>query len=206
MIFVADHPPVPTTHSPSESVQGASGQKWVSSEEPNSETWMEADSEIKVLPIEGGNLLLRLYAPATLQINYQSKECRVDGWNLTVPLYEVHTLPRMMARRFLGLFSKAEESNLTEADEHDWVNIIQQIDYTSFSVDRAAPQYLEGVIVQKSPIFRVEWHDGEKEKLDPKVAASLSNLDKGENFGAFVKLGRNNKAKSIERISKLANV
>lgn len=204
MILALDQSPQLPHESQAESYARNSESTWVYKEKIDPEEWIAADSEIRFLSIERGNLLLRLYEPASLRLNYALKECRVEGWDICVSIYEAHTLPRQMARKFLDLFSKAEDGDLSEAEDRVWMRIVDQVDYQSFSIDRAAPQYMEGTLHRRTPVCRVEWHDGKIENLSAKAASALALLDPGEDFGAFVKLGHGNEIREIERVSKLS--
>jgi hypothetical protein len=106
-----------------------------------------------------------------------------------------------MTRKFVELFSKSEARCLSDAETRTWVRILDQVDYASFCIERAAPHYVEGTLLRKQPVWRVEWHDGEKTKITPAVAVPLRILNDGDQFGAFVKLGRDNEVKSIERVT-----
>jgi hypothetical protein len=205
MTFALDQPPQPAGYFEAESFQRHTAPEWISAERPTADRTIVGELETRYLEIEGGNLLLRLTKPGRLQINYARMECDVAGWDIRVPLLEAHNLPRLMARRFLDLFSKAEEDRLSDVEAQIWLSILDQVDYTSFSIDRAAPQYMEGTLIRHTPDCRVEWHDGERDKLPPRVAGALSVLEPGEVFGAFVKLGRDNNVRGIDRISKLTH-
>ena len=85
--------------------------------------------------------------------------------------------------------------------EQDWLHVLDEVDYTQFCVDRAAPHYVEGTLLRHTPVCRVEWHDGEFENLNPQAATALRFLEAGQRFGAFVKLGKANEVKSIERVT-----
>ena len=158
----------------------------------------------RVLPIEGGRVLLRLTQDPIVEVDPATRECEALGWDIKIPTDKVENLPREMARRFLDLFSKADAGRLTEADRLGWLNILDHVDFAAFSVDRAAPHYLEGTLERSEPVCVVEWHDGERQRIDREVARAFSALDVGDQFGAYVKLGKDNNVRSIERIVLLA--
>ena len=173
--------------------------------EPN---WLKRQQYVyrrRVLPIEGGRLLLRLAHDPIVEVDPATRECEALGWDIKIPTEKVENLPKEMARRFLDLFSKADAGRLTEADRSSWLNILDQVDFVGFSVDRAAPHYLEGTLERVEPVCIVEWHDGEPERIDREVARAFSALNVGDQFGAYVKLGKDNSVRSIERIVLLAS-
>ncbi len=153
-----------------------------------------------VLPIEGGKVLLRLTQPLQVAVNPRTMECEVLGWDVRMPVGTVEEIPKALARRFLQLFSKADAEQLDEKDRGYWMNILDQVDFPAFTVDRAAPHYVEGTLRRAGPPCMVDWHDGEREKIDPHVARALGCLTSGDDFGAYVKLGMDNRALSIERV------
>lgn len=204
MSVVLDQSPNAIEDYQAESCKKQPDQVWASSVLPDSHRVTIGELETQYLQIESGELLLRLVHPAKLEINHTTRTCKVVGWDVQVPIYESYTLPRMMGRRFLDLFSKAEEGRLGEEEEKIWIQILDQVDYTAFSIDRSPPQYMEGTLIRHTPVCRVEWHDGQIDNLSAQVATTISILDPGEEFGAFVKLGKNNHIQSIKQISKLA--
>lgn len=154
----------------------------------------------RFLPIEGGRLLLRLNEFPQVEVNPATMECEVQGWGVRVACSKAEELPRLMARRFLELFSKADAQILTEQEQSAWVGILDRVDYRSFCIDRAAPHYVEGKLVRTEPVCRIEWHDGEVTNIDKHVAAPLRVLEPGDHFGAYVKLGHNNEVRAVERV------
>lgn len=157
-----------------------------------------------VLPIEGGRVLLRLTGIPMVEVNPATKECDVLGWGIRMSCDSVHNLPNEMARRFLDLFSKADTGRLNETEQQCWMEILDQVDFQAFCIDRAAPHYVEGKLVRLTPVCIVEWHDGERQQINDEVARSLSCLRPDDEFGAYVKLGKENTVRSIERIVILA--
>jgi hypothetical protein len=159
-----------------------------------------------LLPIEGGKLLLRLTQFPSIAVNPETLECEVRGWGVKMPTKSVENLPYAMARRFLELFSGADRGTLEGSDEENWSHILDQVDFAAFSVDRAAPHYIEGTLIRTRPICLVEWHDGTRQKINPDAANSLGLVAPGDQFGAFVKLGRDNEVQSIERVTFLPTI
>ena len=159
----------------------------------------------ELLSLEGGQLLVRLRRPLTVEVDPSTMNCGVFDWGVTLPVSQVAELPNRLARQFLSLFSKADRGVLSDQESDQWLKVVDQVDYRRFCIDRAAPQYLEGQIQTKQPTFViVRWYDDTPEKIEFPVASALSVLQKGDEFGAYVKLGLDNKAISIERLTILS--
>lgn len=153
------------------------------------------------LPVESGRLLLRLNHFPQLEVDPDAMEFEVVDWGVRMPCAEAEKLPKAMARRFLYLFGKADEQSLSEEEENAWIRILDRVDFQRFCTDRAAPHYVEGTLVRLDPVCLVNWHDGERQKIPPRVAESLAAcLEPGDKFGAYVKFGRDDAVTSIERI------
>jgi hypothetical protein len=152
-----------------------------------------------LVPLDGGKTLLRLRSAPRLRVDNRSRQFEVQDWGIQMPCSDVHDLPRQMARRFLDLFGKSERGMLSADERGAWITVLDQIDWTQFNIDRAAPHYAEGTLLRRQPTV-VQWSDGVTEKLEPMVAPALQAFEPGELFSAFVKLGRDNKALSMERV------
>jgi len=201
MIAAPVHLPPPTVEA-AETTAHRPPREFKATKEPKSQIRQTFAFRKSVLQVEPGRLQLKLTTPPMIAVNPTTLECEVVGWNVFMPAREAENIPRAMIRRFLELFSKADTGRLDEHEQQYWVNILDQIDYQAFCIDRAAPHYMEGLIVRRQPNFTlVEWHDGSREKLEPRVARSLVFLEPGDEFGAFVKLGRDNKATQIENVT-----
>jgi hypothetical protein len=201
MIAAPVHLPPPTVEAAETRVHRAP-REFKATKEPTSQIRRAFALQKSVLQLEPGRLQLKLTAPPLIAVNPNTLECEVLGWDVYMSASEAENIPRAMTRRFLELFSKADIGRLEEHEQQCWVNILDQIDYQAFCIDRAAPHYMEGLVVTRQPNFTlVEWHDGTREKLEPHVARSLAFLECGDEFGAFVKLGRDNKALQIENIT-----
>lgn len=161
----------------------------------------------RYLPVESGQLLLRLRGDLEIALEPGGRECSVEGWGVLVPVQNVHHLPRILARQFLQLFSKADAGTLGEQEKEIWLSILERVDYRRFSVDRAEPHYLEGTVLQRQPEWvLVEWHDGDKVRIPYPIARALSVLEIGDTFGARVRLGLDNEVRSIEAVRMLEAV
>lgn len=186
---------VPTTHFPP---------KLRADYDPPVRSRTEYVFRTRILPLEGGRVLLRLYADPVVAVERDSMQCEVLRWGIKLPAVEVENIPRLMTRRFLELFSKADAGILSEQEESAWMEIVDQVDYAAFCSDRAAPRYVEGTYLNRSGRkCRVEWHDGEKETLTAEAARSLNALVPGDRFAGYAKLGRDGTARLLERITLL---
>ncbi len=205
MIFAPALPPPPDAEA-AESYSPQLPSRLIARIEP---TWLRRQRyayKRSVLPIEGGRVLLRLTEPPMIEVDPASKECEVIGWGIRMSRDFIHELPKKMARRFLDLFSKADSSRLNEEERQCWMGILDQVDFPAFCIDRAAPHYLEGRLARLDPVCLVDWHDGERQQIGREAARSLGCLRPGDEFGAYVKLGKQNSVLSIERITLLAPV
>jgi hypothetical protein len=63
---------------------------------------------------------------------------------------------------------------------------------------------MEGKLISNAENVIVLWHDGSREQIDHNVAKTLSEVNVGEQFSAFVKLGKDDKSRAIERVSLLS--
>lgn len=154
----------------------------------------------RLLPIEGGNILLRLRDAPVIQFRVSDQRCDVRNWGLQIPVDQIGDLPRLLARKFLELFSLAEANNLSDSEAYTWAGILDDVDYASFSTERSAPRYMEGRLLSRRPEVTVEWHDGDRQVIPSQAAVSLNLINEGEYFGAFVKWGRGDRIQNIERV------
>ena len=155
-----------------------------------------------LIPLEGGQQSLRLLKPLKLKFSPERRFTVID-WGIELDCLRLPDLPREVARRFLFLLSAAENEQLTEKDQADWVRISDYIDFRQFSVDRSPPRYQEGVLHSNQEKYIVVWPDGTQETLPQKAARALSDINVGERFAAHVKLGKNDKTIGVERVSLL---
>jgi hypothetical protein len=151
-------------------------------------------------PLDDGRTLLRLNHPLSLMLDKRSMVFEVKDWGIFMETAKAHELPNQIARRFLTLFGKADSQTLTEEEKIQWLKICDQVDVAQFNVDRSAPHYMEGKVKRKSPLT-VEWHDGTSEQLPARLAANFHPLETGDNFSAFVKMGKANVSLAIERLT-----
>ncbi len=195
-----DCPPPPSVDAAESTVHRAPKRLRVL-EEPAGELIQTFVLKRSLLQIEPGQLLLRLLEHPEIRVERDTLECEVLGWGVRIAAATAEEIPKAMARRFLELFSKADRGQLNLEEQADWVSILDRVDYQSFCIERARPLYSEGVVISRQPnLVRVEWHDGTKENLEGAVARPLMNLRKGDEFSAWVKLGRDNMAIRIENV------
>lgn len=160
--------------------------------------------DLLYLPLDASGLALRLYEKPRLLIDRLNRGLQVEGWGVGCDLTEVFKLPTLMARRFVELCSWAEAGTLNREEEASWLSILDLIDFQQFHIDRALPHYSEGLVKNRtSHGVSVQWEDGATQLLAPKVAGSLFQIQPGEMFAAYVKLGRDNETIRIERVSLL---
>ncbi len=155
----------------------------------------------RIIPLDGGSLLLRLRNPLSLAVDPKTMQFEVEGWNIHLGVDNAADVPRQIARKFIELFSKADARILSDAEEQDWLRVLDEVDFTQFSIDRSAPQYVEGTLLRHAPVCRVEWHDGETTNLEPAAATALHWMEPNQRFGAFAKLGKDNVVESLERVT-----
>jgi hypothetical protein len=151
-------------------------------------------------PLDDGRTLLRLKQPLSLLLNKRTMAFEVKDWGIHMDTARAHELPQKIARRFLALFGKADAQVLTREEKLQWLRICDQVDVEQFNVERSAPHYTEGKVKHKTPLT-VEWHDGMTEQLHGRLAANFHPLESGDNFSAFVKMGKGNVTLNLERVS-----
>lgn len=171
--------------------------------EPTPDALSSFTFEQKIIPLEGGNQTLRLRKPLELLIDPASLHFTVKDWGIEMDCLKLGELPRQVARKFMRLLNAAENERLTEHEQAEWLAISDYLDFQQFSIDRAAPRYMEGVLRTRGELVIVDWHDGSTDRLVRRTARALSDLNPGERFSAFVKLGRDDQPLAIERVSLL---
>jgi len=124
--------------------------------EPSHEAFRDFSFEQTVIPLEGGQHSLRLRKPLVLRINPENLRFLVKDWGIELDCLELSRLPRELARRFLKLLNAAENEDLGESDQADWLRISDYIDFQQFTIDRSAPRYLEGTLRRNAEMVLVE--------------------------------------------------
>jgi hypothetical protein len=205
MMFVADIPRAPTFEFNERLPQTVTTADYSGRRPPSEEIFYDSEFDLHLIPLEGGNQMLRLRKPIVLRINPQTLRFAVVDWDIELDCAMLSHAPREMARHFLRLWNSAESESLGEQDQARWLRITEYVDFQQFSIDRSLPHYAQGTLRSDTDLFVVEWDTGEREKLSRTVARALSEVNIGERFSAFVKLGKENKTLSMERVCPLEN-
>ncbi len=174
--------------------------------QPVAEAFTTFVFEQRAFPLEGGRAALRLLKPLQLKVNIDSAKFTVGDWGIEMDIADLPKLPRAVTRLFIRLLHAADNEALTEEEQARWLKITDYVDFQQFTIDRSPPRYMEGRLRTQGEARMVEWHDGQTERLESGVARALSDVEPGERFGAFVKLGKNDRTIDIERVSLLPAV
>ena len=169
--------------------------------EPSEEAFLTFELEQLYVQLEGGKQNLRLLKPLKLKLDSETMKVQVQDWRVQIDYANLGQLPREIARQFMKLMSKAEGETLSASEQADWLRIVDHVDFQQFCVDRSAPRYMEGKLTNRGSTVVVEWHDGTRETLDRNASRALSEVDAGERFAAFVKVGTKNRTLAMERVS-----
>ena len=154
-----------------------------------------------------GKTVLELERNPILLIDVSRREFEVVGWNMKLPYGKEQTLGRELIRKFLFLFHKAEQIELSEAEEVEWANIVERVNYRRFCLDRARPRYCEGTLIERDEVAcRIEWDDGSKERIGAPLTNELGLLDVGERFGVYAKFASENRLSSLSNVKVLPRV
>lgn len=171
----------------------------VASHQPEPSSISEYRFKQRYIPIGVDSAPLRLYDDSIVRVDSRTMTCEVVGWGVGAKVSDASSLPRLMGRRFLELFSKADQGTLTPSEREAWLGLTERVDFAAFSNQRSAPQYLEGRIQSVRPL-RVTWQDGDPEKLAGQPEQALSILQKDDYFAGFVKYDRDGRVIHIERL------
>ena len=136
-----------------------------------------------VFPVEGSNSL-QVMRPLRLGYNDQDGTLDVIGWGLCVDLRGAHELPRLIARRFLMLYSKLWNEDLSAGESIFFRNICEQIDYRGFARTRELPRYREAKLIHKIPCY-LEFLDLKRVQIDSSLLPKFHVLNEGDVFGAW---------------------
>src|ERR1041384_4000275 len=137
----------------------------------------------RVFPVEGASALK---AKNPLRLGYNDKEgtLEVIGWDLRVDLNGARDLPRLIARRFLELYSKLWTTGLTSHEDKRFGVICDQIDYRAFTRSRELPKYREAKLLKKVPCY-LEFLSLKSVHIDASLLPKLHVLNDGDLFGAW---------------------
>ncbi len=156
-----------------------------------------------------GNQRVSLERDLMLEVYINAGVVRIKDWGIKLSLYdEAQEIEwdRVILRKFLDLYGKAESGSLDESEREQWGSIIEQVDYQRFCAERAPEIYIEGTYIgQDAKGWNVRLHDGTARQIDLDTGASLRLLEVGERFGAMVRLGNHGSIISMSNISMLAD-
>lgn len=164
---------------------------------------IELEYSTSCFTIEPG-VQLRTVRPIMLGYENDSDSLHVLGWNLEVPLGEGSKIPKLIARRFLELFSKSQNSLLSNDEASVFAQICSQVDYREFCALRRPPFWNEALIRKTNP-YTLDLGDSNLQKLDKKTAAALSLFKENDYIGAWFKCARDGKIQEIKGAILLPN-
>jgi hypothetical protein len=168
--------------------------------EPGKERFSEFRFDQKVFGWEGGKFKLRLKEFLVVTLDPNTVRVRVKDWGIELNVGSAGDLPKLIVRRFLSLWSKAQNDMLSDADAECWETIVGIVDMQDFAVQQSQPRYIEGQLLSLGEVPRVKWHDGATSFIPRQFAEYFDILTEGEFFSAYVKFGRNDEPLSVERI------
>src|SRR6266478_1037247 len=131
-----------------------------------------------VFPVEGSNSL-KATDPLRLGYSDQDGTLEVIGWGLRVDLHGARELPRLIARRFLELYSKLWTATLSNQEKEWFRNICEQIDYRAFTRSRELPRYHEARLLRKVPCY-LEFLSLKSVLVDPGLLPKFHVLNEGD--------------------------
>ena len=130
----------------------------------------------------------------------------VIGWGIRVPVKDRATLPRLIARRFLALYSAGLERRLSEQEEACLARISEQVDYRAFVEARRRPVYREATFFRRGGNLQLEFLRDRKVKVPSALHGVLADLDDGDRFGAYFATDAKGELVRIENIVLLPSV
>jgi len=158
----------------------------------------------KIFAWEGGRFKLRLKENPILILNPANLTVEMKDWGLELNMGSAPELPRYIVRRFLFLWSQAQNNALSETDAQSWEKILGLVDMQDFAVQQSEPRYIEGQLLAIRDVLRVQWHDGTFCYIPREFTSRFDLLNEGEFFSAFVKFGRNDEPIAIDRVLPVA--
>jgi len=154
-----------------------------------------------------GDIMLSFEKYPTISYYQIQNEIEVKGWNIRLPIERCDDLGREIIRKYLFLYNKAGHNQLDNIEKAEWAEIVQQVDYKKFCIDRSPWVYGEGKLLDKtSDGFHVEWQDGSKERFSLAIGGSLDILNIGEWFQVFVKYGKDNKVIALDQLLPIQHI
>jgi hypothetical protein len=174
--------------------------------EPGKDRFTTYRFDQTIFPWEGGKFRLRLRESPTLILNPETVKVSVKDWGIELNIADAPRLPKYIVRRFLGLWSKAQEGSLKDNDAEAWAKIVDNVDMQDFAIQRSVPRYVEGELIAVRDLYRVRWHDGVTTFIPRELAYAFDHLVEGECFSAYVKFGPLGNPLSIERVLPVPHV
>jgi len=132
---------------------------------------------------------------------------RIKGWGVQFHLYDDANvnIDRLLVRKFLDLYGKAENGRLDDTEKEEWMSVVSQVDYQRFCAERSPELYMEGKLLARDDHgWLVRWHDGTEQQIDESIGRALDILDPEQRFGAMVRIGKGNTVASLRSISFVA--
>jgi hypothetical protein len=150
---------------------------------------------------------ISLAADLTAEAFLNAGVFRIKGWGVQFGLYDENrfNIDRVLLRKFLDLYSKAEAGCLKDDERNQWISISTLVDYQRFCAERSPEVYVEGTLLgREQDAWRVRWHDGTEQRIDIVVGRPLEIIDVGQRFGAMIRMGKGNTIVSVTNISFVA--
>lgn len=167
------------------------------------EIQIEIEYSEKRFDIEPG-VVLEALEPLKLAYRTEGDLLEVVGWGLTVTLGEGASLSWHVGRRFLELFSRAQQMLLSNEEAAIFAEICAQVDYKAFCAARRVPQWRQAWLVRLQPVCLIHYGTGRNIKLGPNAACALSLVQPGEYFGGWFSCDKEGTIESIRGVQILA--
>ena len=161
---------------------------------------LEFEFDVRLLPL-GAGTFLHLWEKPRVVLNTDTWKLIIEGWGVTLEPTEANSIPRELCRQFQRLWRKAQQGILNEQETVIWSAIVDRVDVAQYASDHESPRYMEAELLERSRETRVRFHDGKLARIPTSATSSLSLVDKGEWFGAYVKFDRDGNIVSLERPS-----
>lgn len=205
MIFTQDIAEKPLDYAYVEEIETEQKTSYSGDNEINLDQIAEFIFPQKVYPLGEKGVFLRLWEPLKLKLDKSTARFTVEGWPIEMDCEEVAELPSRISRTFLIYLGKADAGSLNKSEKKQWLEMLENINFKKFNIERASPHYVEGRLIQKSP-WLVEWMDGKRATLPSPMAEALKLLNSGDLFSVYVKWGEDGRPLSLERLSILETV
>jgi len=155
--------------------------------------------ETTIFPLES-DIFIRLKKKLTLKKT--KKTIEISNWGLIIDETKLSEIENLITRHFLDLYSKAKDEALTDDERSSWENIVDSLDYESFSKEIMPPQYMECTVLQKhdSKGIYLEFHDGSREWVSKKISPRFKFLKIRDFFSCYIKRDHLDRVKSINDI------